>query len=184
MRITGGQYRGRILQAPHGKDVRPTTDKVRQAIFNIINSYEIADNPYVLDGFCGTGALGLEALSRFASGCVFIDKHPESLKYCNLNIVSMGADDRAQTLRMDVSKATIKPSKIDASDLLFLVPPYRQNLLNTTLESLSKNGWLMNGALCVLECEKDLNLDLPPQFEWRDERIYGECKIFIARYKI
>lgn len=183
MRITGGQYRGRVLQTPKGKDVRPTTDKVRQAIFNIINSYEMADEPYVLDGFCGTGALGLEALSRFARGAVFIDKHPESLKFCGLNIDSIGAGDRAQTLRMDVSKAGIKPEKIEAADLLFLDPPYRKNLLVPALQSLSKNGWLADGALCVFECEKDFTPDLPPQYEWRDDRVYGECKIIIARYK-
>lgn len=184
MRITGGQYRGRVINAPKGKDVRPTSDKVRQAVFNIINSYELADEPYVLDGFCGTGALGLEALSRFAAGGIFIDKSAESLKYARANIDALGLSEITDTIRQDVSKAGVRPSKIPPADLVFLDPPYRQDLLLPSLNALSQNGWIADKALCIFECEKDLDIALPEKFSPRDDRLYGDSRIFIVRYEL
>ncbi len=183
MRITGGEFRGRVIKVPDGKDVRPTTDKVRQAVFNIINGYEMADEPFVLDGFCGTGSLGLEALSRFARGAVFIDKGRESMQFCRANIDVLGLTDKTTTLNNDVTRLGEKPLHLDAADLLFLDPPYRQNLLPIAMKTLSEKGWLADGALCVLECEKGATLDSPAGFEPRDDRTYGDIRIIIMRYK-
>ena len=183
MRITGGTLRGRIIKAPDGRDVRPTTDKVRLAIFNIINGYEMAEDPFVLDGFCGTGALGIEALSRFARGALFIDKARKSINYARNNVDLLGLEDKAKFISSDVSKLGARPADVPPADLLFLDPPYRKDLLVPSLEALSQHGWLADQCLCVLECEKEAHIDLSAVFEPRDDRTYGDSRILIARYK-
>src|SRR5579871_5952285 len=102
MRITAGQWRGRKLAVPEGTAVRPTSDKVRQAIFNILLAHGLPRRAVVLDGFCGTGALGLEALSRGAAHATFIDKSRESLAFCRRNIAAVKAQEQCTILQGDV----------------------------------------------------------------------------------
>lgn len=191
MRVTGGKYRGRQIAVPKGRDVRPTTDKVRQAMFNIIGGYELAEGPFILDAFCGTGALGIEALSRYGDeeGCraLFWDKSRESLDFCSENISAIGLTPQAQIARADATKPPVLMASRGGNrpaDLVFLDPPYNKGLVPVTLAGLIDKGWLAPSALCVMECEKGADLSMMPQdIAVRDDRTYGECRIIIARYE-
>ncbi len=168
MRMTGGTFRGRILESPKGHDVRPATDKVRQAVFNSLLSRIDLDGIHVLDGFCGTGSYGLEALSRGARFCTFIDK---DTSFCRKNVAALGLENRSKIMQKDLLKLPEKPADIPAANLAFLDPPYRKNLLLSSLGLLKEKDWLVPDALCVLECEKELNLHMG------DEKTYGDVKI-------
>lgn len=154
MRITGGTYGGRVLQPPRDMRVRPTSDKVRQAIFNILHSRDAVVDANVLDGFCGTGALGLEALSRGASCCIFMDKSRESLDLCRKNHAALKVEEKTHFLLKDCTKAGIKPADIPAANLVFLDPPYKQDLVRQALEGLLPAGWIAPNATILIETEK------------------------------
>jgi 16S rRNA (guanine966-N2)-methyltransferase len=183
MRITAGQWRSRKLVVPEGMDVRPTSDKVRQAIFNILAGYGLPVDATVVDGFCGTGALGLEALSRGAKACTFMDKSKDSIAFARRNIVAMQADAAALLLQRDVLTPGPKPATIMAADLLFLDPPYRQGLLMPALSALAAQGWLAPQAVCVAECEKEAAAPSVPGFALLDDRSYGSTRIVFCRYE-
>lgn len=168
MRISGGEFRGRILTAPKGQDVRPASDKVRQAVFNSLLSRIDLEDANVLDGFCGTGSYGLEALSRGAKFCTFIDK---DTSYCRKNVAALNVEAQSNIIQKDLLKLSEKPEDIPAANLLFLDPPYRKTLLLSSLEILKDTGWLCDNSLCVLECEKELPLSMG------EEKIYGDVKI-------
>lgn len=182
MRVTSGTLRGRKLFVPKGRDIRPTTDKVRQAAFNILLKHGLPEGAVVLDGFCGTGALGIEALSRGAVQAVFMDSSRESLQACAKNIESLGLADQAAVLRRDMRKPGAKPDDIPAAELLFLDPPYRQELMPAALTALAENGWLAKGAICVTETERRAVDEVPAGFTLRDDRIYGASRIRIFEY--
>lgn len=183
MRITGGIHRSRLLAVPQGHDVRPTTDKVRQAIFNMLVSYGLpGEDTVVLDGFCGTGALGLEALSRGAARAYFIDESKTSLSFCRKNIGSLGLDDRADVIQCNLLKLVEMKTTQSAAHLVFLDPPYRKDLAVPALAVVAAKGWLAPQALCVIETEKEESLILPPEFENLSRRVYGETAITFCRY--
>jgi 16S rRNA (guanine966-N2)-methyltransferase len=171
MRLTGGQFRGRILQVPKGDAVRPATDKVRQAVFNSLLGRMDLDGAHVMDGFCGSGSYGLEALSRGAQSCFFIDKDRTSLSFCKKNIEQLGVQDKCQVMQKDVLSAPPRSEDQPLIDLLFLDPPYHKGLLLPAFEHVCKAGWLSPDAVCVLECETDL--DVP----FGDQKTYGAIKI-------
>lgn len=154
MRITGGIYGGRVLQPPRDMRVRPTSDKVRQAIFNILHSRGAVVEAVALDGFCGTGALGLEALSRGASCCTFIDKSRDSLELCRKNHAALKVEEPSHFILKDCAKPGIKPADIPAANLVFLDPPYKQDLVRQALEGLRPTGWIAKGAIILIETEK------------------------------
>lgn len=180
MRIAGGQFRGRSLNVPKGNSVRPTTDKVRQAIFNALNSRGWIAGAVVLDLFCGTGALGLEALSRGAARCTFIDNSPPSIKACKANIQSLNVQAQCEVVVKDVR--TLSYNRGEKSTLLLLDPPYRQNLVFPALEILAANSWLADGAGVVVDCEKGAEERLPPGFTLLDVKTYGDIKVLLAQY--
>ncbi len=176
MRITGGAYRGRNLTAPKGMDVRPASDKVRLAVFNSLLSKIDLEGAQILDGFCGTGSYGLEALSRGAAAATFIDLNRKSLEACTQNVAALDLNSRTKIIASDVLKLKQKPEDIPAADLCFLDPPYRKGLLQPALNHLIDMNWLAPDALCVLECERDL--DIP----FGNAKIYGDVKvIFYSR---
>ena len=181
MRITAGLWRGRKLFAPEGLATRPTADKVRQAVFNILAGYSLPVDAAVLDGFCGTGALGLEALSRGARACVFIDQARESIDVCRRNIVACQAGEAAQLLQRDLRVLDRPPAGVTPAALFFLDPPYRQNLIVPALEKLAA-GWLAPNAIGVVECEKETKPVWPTGFQQLDDRIYGQTRILLLRY--
>src|SRR5216684_3872173 len=154
LRIVGGSHRGRRLVAPSGELVRPTSDRAREALFNILSHGNFAasgllfaDRP-VLDAFAGTGALGLEALSRGASAAAFIENEWEALAALRRNVAMLDESERAYIVAGD---ATRPPPAAFASALAFLDPPYRSGLAAPALAALATGGWLTPDALAVIE---------------------------------
>lgn len=177
MRIVGGKHRGRSLVAPGGRDTRPTTDRTRQAIFNILAHADWApefEGVAVVDAFCGTGALGLEALSRGASWCGFLDMGRPALDAVRANVEALREAANAQILRADATKP---PPASRACMLAFLDPPYGQGLAPRALEGLLRAGWLADGALAVVEVADRDPMPLPNGFTAVDERRYGDTRV-------
>ncbi len=163
--------RGRQINAPKGQDVRPASDKVRQAVFNSLLSRIDLENTHILDGFCGTGSYGLEALSRGAGFCTFIDKSRKSIDICKDNIRTLELETAAQVMCADVTRILPKDPHQTPADLVFLDPPYRRNLLMPALHHIRTSPWTHEKTLYVLECEKDLILD------FGTSKIYGDVQI-------
>ena len=182
MRITGGQYGGRRLAAPGDARVRPTSDRVRQALFNILahNDFGIGfalEGAAVADLFAGTGALGIEALSQGARYCLFVDDDADSRALVRSNVEALQLTGVTKIWRRDAT--ALGPLGAGAGgpfDLVFLDPPYRKNLIPPALASLRDGGWLAEKALIV--AETDLKEELhAPDFLTLDERAYGETLV-------
>lgn len=178
MRIISGLYGGRRLLTPKDDTIRPTSDKIRGSIFNILRGHGVIEGVHVFDLFCGTGALGLEALSQGASHCTFIDKNRNSLDLARQNATSLNALDRCEFLLKDATKL----QGIRQANLIFMDPPYGQNLIAPTLENLHDKDLIQDGAMIVAEEEKRWNANIPAPFNIIDERIYGETKILFMNY--
>jgi len=178
MRITGGQWRGLILTAPPGRDTRPTSDRVRESVFNILNHAAWAgpswlENAPVLDVFAGTGALGLEALSHGAGHAAFMEQDRDAAAACRKNIHNLKADAQALLLTCDALHPPPRPTALAPRALVFLDPPYGRSLGAQALAALVQKDWLAPGAVCVLEMAKKQPEENPPGFILRDERKYG-----------
>ncbi len=180
MRIVSGKYGGRILRSPRGDAIRPTGDKLRGAIFNRLRSRGAIDDARAMDCFCGTGALGLEALSQGAQDCVFVDSARAALDLARENAATLKAGEEAVFILKDAAKIGARPDRIAPRDLVFLDPPYRKNLVPLALSSLQEGGWLAPGALIVIEVEKDFSAPLPQEFALLDRRRYGETELMLA----
>ena len=191
MRITAGEFRGRILQVPKGDAVRPTSDRTRQAIFNIIFSgnwlddgeeFDL-DDAAVMDVFCGTGSLGLEAISRGAESCIFVDKDRISIECARANAEMLKLGTRASFIPREAAKIGPKPPTTKAAKMVFVDPPYRKDLVPPALQALCDGGWIETGALVIVETESTVADDdlagLP--FDLRDTRPYGDTLIRILR---
>jgi 16S rRNA (guanine966-N2)-methyltransferase len=184
MRIVGGRHRGRRLLAPPGDTVRPTSDRAREALFNILSHGRFAADgiPFVgaavLDAFAGTGALGLEALSRGAAEVVFIELDRDVLAILRKNIGALG--ETAHT-RIVPGDATHPPHAMVDCALAFLDPPYRSGLAAPALAALGAAGWLAPRSLAVVEIAAREELTLPAGFILLDERIYGAARLVFLR---
>ena len=184
MRIVGGKHRGRRLLAPPGETVRPTSDRAREALFNILSHGRLAAEgvPFadavVLDAFAGTGALGLEALSRDAAEALFIEQDREALAILRQNIAALGEDAQARIIAGDATRPPRAPS---ACGLVFIDPPYRSGLAAPALAALDAAGWLMPGALAILELGAREELAPPAGFILLDERVYGAARLVFLR---
>jgi 16S rRNA (guanine966-N2)-methyltransferase len=180
MRIVGGSHRGRRLSAPPGKAVRPTGDRVREALFDIVShgNFAAAGNPFagttVLDAFSGTGAFGLEALSRGAAEAVFIERDGAALAALRRNIVALGEGARARVIPGD---ATHPPHGERACAFAFLDPPYGSGLATRALAALAAAGWIAAGALTVVEVAAREGFAPPAGFTVLDERVYGAARL-------
>ena len=182
MRITGGTHRGRSIKAPTGQDVRPTSDKIRQAIFNMLDSRGGVADDVVIDSFCGTGALGLEALSRGAAFSLFVDKSGKSLQLAKDNVRTLGVESQTDFLKADSTQLKANDVKSFQASLVFCDPPYRKNMITPCLRSLAEGGWLAPVTTFVLESEKDWRSDISfADLEWSVEKIYGDTKITLCR---
>ncbi len=180
MRITGGKSKGRTLASPKGMDIRPTTDKVREAIFNIIGQ-DMA-GLYILDLFAGTGIFGIEALSRGAQHTIFIDNSQQSIKLIKKNLAICGFQDSGTVLRRDLKKEIpLHPPELQKHvDLLFLDPPYKKGLIVPLLEKISSADILSKGSRIVAELSKNEILPSPiGNLEIADTRLYGDTRINI-----
>lgn len=182
MRITGGRYGGRVLASPKDKTIRPTSDKVRAAIFNILNARGLVDGANVLDVFCGTGALGLEALSNGALCCTFMDKNRDSLRLAKENFAALKIDAQHSFILGDAVKPGQRPESIPAAGLIFLDPPYGQDLVQQTLPALEAGGWMAENAHIIVETEKAFAATaLPPGYDVLVERMYGDTKVTLLK---
>lgn len=180
MRIVAGTHRSRILEAPKNDAIRPTSDKVRGALFNMLNSRGYVANAVVMDVFCGTGALGLEALSQGAAFCTFIDKSRPSLDLTKRNIAALKEEGRSKTVLADGAKTPTRADDVAPATLVFLDPPYGKNLVLPTLDSLIVQGWLADGCICVIE---ESSIITPPEnFETIAQKEYGDTYITVMRY--
>lgn len=183
MRIVAGKFRGKSLTAPTDKSIRPTSDRVRESIFNILaNTFgpTFAD-VRVLDLFAGTGALGLEALSRGATSAVFVDMGAESRGLIREHMINFGVTGQTKLLRRDATD--MGPSgNIPPCNLVFCDPPYGQALGEKALASAADGRWIATGATIVLEERSDADITLPTGFTLIDERTYGDTKIVLLTY--
>lgn len=182
MRVTGGKLGGRRLIAPDDARVRPTSDRTRQAIFNILEHRDFdigftVENAAVADLFAGTGALGIEALSRGARFCLLVDDNAESRALQRENIEALGLTGATKIWRRDATD--LGPLGAGAGgpfNLVFLDPPYRKNLVAPALKSLRDGGWLAEGALLVVETAKSEIFDAEG-FDRLDKRDYGDTEV-------
>ena len=180
MRIIAGKFRGKQLIAPSDDAIRPTADRVRESIFDILTSRLGAsfEGLRVLDLFSGTGAMGLEALSRGAAGVVFVETGAEARGIIRDHIEAFGAGGVAKLLRRDAT--ALGPSgTMGAFDLVFLDPPYGQHLGEKALVAARDGGWLTPDAILVLEDSRDAEIAVPPGFVLDDRREYGAAAVHI-----
>lgn len=181
MRITGGRVKGRVLAAPKGLDIRPTTDRVREAIFSIIGQDLSGLN--VLDLFAGTGSLGLEALSRGAGHALFIDHSQESIHLIRKNLARCGFQHAGAVLKKNLAKGIPRGHPLLAAhnfDLVFLDPPYGKGLVPAVLGEFSERDMIPANLRVVAETPK--NDILPASFgslRMVDTRAYGDTRISI-----
>ncbi|HXF52861.1 MAG TPA: 16S rRNA (guanine(966)-N(2))-methyltransferase RsmD [Hyphomicrobiaceae bacterium] len=185
MRIVGGTFRGRMLTGPKHAGLRPTSDRVREAVFNIL-VHGIADfsleGANVLDLFAGTGALGLEALSRGAAMCLFVEEDAEARALIRQNIEALGLTGRTRVFRRDAT--SLGPAgKHGGFTLVFLDPPYGKGLGERALASAAAGGWLAGDAVAVLEERKGAIPALPEGFTEIDRRSWGDTQALFARWK-
>lgn len=180
MRIVGGMHRGRALVAPKGQSTRPTADKNRQAIFNILEHAAWSpglEGRQAIDIFAGAGGLGLEALSRGAAFCLFVDADANARAAIGANIQSLRLEDCARIDGRDAARLGPAPEAGEKFDLAFLDPPYGQSLGELTLAALASGGWLAPGGLVVVERGVgEPRLDVPP-YETLDTRTWGGAQV-------
>jgi 16S rRNA (guanine966-N2)-methyltransferase len=187
MRITAGRFKGRNLMPPKDMSVRPTSDKVRQAVFNILEHRDFGfdfrlEGARTVDLFAGTGALGLEALSRGARYCLFVDDAAESRALIRQNVEALGLTGASKIWRRDAAKLGALDT-LSPFDLAFLDPPYRKDLIAPALIGLRDGGWLVSPALIVAEMAEEENYPPTDGFEVLDDRVYGDTRVAILAYR-
>lgn len=184
MKIVGGKHKGRPLIAPKGRGVRPTKDRIREAIFNIlIHGFDFHfENTTVLDLFCGTGALGLEAVSRGAHRALLIDCATASLRAAAHNIKALNEMARASTLKLDIAHLPNPPDGIIA-DLVFLDPPYGKGLVECALHGLVNQNWLKPEALVVVEMAAIESTVHFSHYQQMRNQIYGATQIIFLNFQ-
>lgn len=163
MRIIGGTFRGRKLKTPEAKDIRPTTGRLRESIFSAVD-HRIGGfaGKRVADIFSGTGALGLEALSRGAKSVTWVEKHYPALSILKENIALLKVEDQAKILKSDARDLPLAQKPFD---VIFMDPPYGRGLAGSTLKSLVEKNWLEEHGLLVLEVDKNDDLEIPESLE-------------------
>ena len=184
MRIVAGRHRGRKIGAPAGVDIRPTTDRARLAVFDVLAHHpetagKLLAGAEVLDAFAGTGAMGLEALSRGAGRAVFIDNATAALACIRANARALGETERVTALLGD---ATRPPRAQMPATLAFLDPPYGMGLAEAALEALAAQGWFTPGAVIVVEQAARDEMEPPAGFAGFDARRYGRARFLFLRY--
>lgn len=177
MRVVGGSLRGRALAGPNSAAIRPTADRLRESLFNILaHAYgDPVSGARVLDLFAGTGALGIEALSRGADFVLFVDQSAEARALLRENVTALGLGGRSRIFRRDATKlGPVHP--LEPFSLAFLDPPYGQALADAALAAARAGGWLRPGALVVVEEEAKAQFTAPQGFHERERRRYDDTE--------
>jgi len=185
MRIIAGRHRGRPIEAPAGSAVRPTSERAREALFDILahgrfGEGNLCEEALVLDAFAGTGALGLEALSRGARSVTFLETSREARAVLQSNIASLGETQRASVIGAD---AVSPPRARTQCGLAFLDPPYGEDVAAPALSALAAAGWLAPDALVVVELSARAQFAAPEGFALLEERRYGAARIRFLRHQ-
>lgn len=178
MRVIAGTYKGRKLESPENYDIRPTTDKAKEALFSIL--YNEIPGARVLDLFAGSGALGIEALSRGAAECVFVDHSRQSIGLVKRNLAACKVEEPARVIAGDYRK--VLAGLGGSFDVILMDPPYGQGLLEDAFDLIRQQGLLADDGVIV--CEHRKEEDLPEEicgFEKEKERRYGIVKLSIYR---
>lgn len=184
MRVVGGSLRGRNLAAPAHEGLRPTSDRVRESVFNILAhgvDGAVLDDARVIDLFAGTGALGIEALSRGAAYCLFVEENADARALIRRNVEAFGLQGVTRIFRRDAT-ALGPAGNMEPFTIAFLDPPYGKSLVERALASLIDGQWLAPGAIVVIEERADAALQLPSQIEQTDLRKYGDTQILVGRF--
>ena len=184
MRIVGGRLRGRALAAPKSQAIRPTADRLREALFNIlVHAYDDAvTGARVLDLFAGTGALGLEALSRGAAFALFIDDGAEARALLRENVAALGLGGVTRIFRRDACKLGMA-HPVEPFSLVFLDPPYGRGLAEAALASARAGGWLTPDALIMVEEAASAEFAAPAGFDELERRRYDDTALVLLRHR-
>jgi 16S rRNA (guanine(966)-N(2))-methyltransferase RsmD len=183
VRIVGGALRGRRLAAPRTDAIRPTTDRLRESVFNVLaHAYDDAvAGARVLDLFAGTGALGLEALSRGAAYALLVDEGAEARAVIRQNVEALGLEGATRLFRRDATR--LGPAgPAGRFGLVFCDPPYGRDLAPAALRAAAEGGWLARGALVVVEEAGSAALALPAGFDALERRAAGDTAVLFARF--
>lgn len=182
MRIVGGRLRGRALAPPKSQAIRPTTDRLRESLFNILaHAYgDPVSGARVLDLFAGTGALGLEALSRGAAFALFVDDGAEARALLRQNVEALGVAAASRIFRRDATR--LGPAHpLEPFSLAFLDPPYGKGLAEKALAAAREGGWLTDDALVVVEEAVEAGFKPPEGYEELERRTYDDTEFVVLR---
>lgn len=176
MRIIAGKHRSRNIDAPEGKSVRPTTDRMRERIFSMLqhHRYPALLNARVADLYAGTGALGLEALSRGAGHATFVEKTQSTFSCLKKNVASLGEDDNTSLMKIS---ARSLPFANEPYDIIFMDPPYHKGMVEPTLYCLLERNWLAEDGVIIAELAVDDELTIPDALTIIDDRKQGQQRI-------
>jgi 16S rRNA (guanine966-N2)-methyltransferase len=181
LRIVGGKHGGRRIATPAGDFTRPTSERVREALFSMLDSKSVLEGARVLDACAGSGALGLEALSRGAAHATLFDTSRRALKIVAENIATLEEEASSDVRQADATN----PPKADAANacsLVFLDAPYRSDVAERALPALATASWLLDGALVVAETARGADLPLSGGFRETDRRHYGSTELIFLEY--
>jgi len=186
MRVISGSLKGRRLQVPKGNRVRPTADRVKEALFSAITSYiGNFEGLYILDLFAGSGNLGIEALSRNALYAVFVDSHKDSVKIIDENLSATAFHGKAKVFHGDATNILdLLEKKQLLFDIIFIDPPYRETeLISTVINKISGSLLMNRDAIIILETAKGVDIQVPVSLTLLKEKIYGDTKILMISPK-
>jgi 16S rRNA (guanine966-N2)-methyltransferase len=185
MRIVGGQLKGRAIRAPEGRNTRPTSDRARESIFNVLAHAAWApplEGARVIDAFAGSGALGLEAMSRGAAFCLFVETDSSARGRIRDNIEAFQLFGSTRIHRRSATDLGAKPAGLGAAfDLVFMDPPYAYSLVPQALDQLVRGAWIVPEALVVAETSANEPAPAASGWETLDEREYGAARISFLR---
>lgn len=188
MRIIAGEFKGRSISAPAGQTTRPTTDRTREAVFNVLAHAAWAPDLAglrIIDAFAGSGALGIEAISRGSDFCLFVETESSARGTIRSNIEKFGLFGKTRIHRRSATDLGVKPASVGAPfDLVFLDPPYGYNLAPKALQVLVDGQWLKPGALAVAETGADETLPTLDYWETLDSREYGPALVTFLRHTV
>ncbi|MBI3435446.1 MAG: 16S rRNA (guanine(966)-N(2))-methyltransferase RsmD [Proteobacteria bacterium] len=182
MRVVGGRLRGRRLVAPNSTDIRPSADRLRESLFNIL-AHRLGDpvtGARVLDLFAGTGALGIEAISRGASFALFVDDGAQARALIRENVAALGLGGVTRIFRRDATTLGAA-APVAPFNLVFLDPPYGRGLSEKALTAALHGGWISDGALIVVEEIADITVATPPGLTEIERRVYDDTQLIFLR---